>query len=211
MWAAFKTSMVCNFMEDRRIRPPFRTVQVGCQRLLSGEYSSLVCITFLCSIVSNLIILTLLDARTFAVEWAIHLRGLTIDTHGLVTPKSSRDCSHRLTPHDFQLCTCGMTLADNAPLVSDSMCNATCPGNSSETCGGPYYSSVWTIPTADLPNQSTTYNLGCYVSPSAAATTPGLIMASSYNWQSGSMTTEACVSGCLGFGYGWAATSYGSR
>ncbi|KIR79550.1 transmembrane receptor [Cryptococcus gattii E566] len=107
-------------------------------------------------------------------------------------------------------CVCGTAISDTATVETD-MCLTPCPGNSSQLCGGSYIYNVFYAPPGTTNSNSTnvapdgsTY-VGCYNNPSDVST--GLLGASTYNFQSNSMTTETCISACAQKGTNWALTT----
>lgn len=106
-------------------------------------------------------------------------------------------------------CGCGTSLGDGAGRVVTD-CNNTCPGNSSQTCGGWWKYDIYYRSGADgnvtLPNTTVSTPIGCYQKPPDGQ--PGL--SDAYSFTSNQMSTQMCLEGCrqLG-GYSWAATSSG--
>lgn len=106
-------------------------------------------------------------------------------------------------------CACGTAISDTAT-VETGMCLTPCPGNSSQLCGGSYIFNVFYAPPGTnnsnptLRADGSTY-IGCYNNPSNSST--GLLGASTYSFQSNSMTTETCISACVQKGTDWALTT----
>ncbi|AFR96749.2 transmembrane receptor [Cryptococcus neoformans C23] len=108
----------------------------------------------------------------------------------------------------YWTCVCGTSINSNA-YVEPGMCTTSCPGNSSEACGGTYRFNIWYAPNGTTSNSGTLRDdgseyLGCYDDPAAAS--DGLLGQATYSFQSLSMTTEVCIEACAQAGRRWAAT-----
>lgn len=106
-------------------------------------------------------------------------------------------------------CGCGDSLGEGAGRVITD-CNSTCPGNSSQTCGGYWKYDIYYRSMADgngtLPNTTSSTLIGCYQLPPADQ--PGL--SDAYSFTSNQMTTAMCEEGCRELrGYSWFGTSSG--
>jgi hypothetical protein len=86
-------------------------------------------------------------------------------------------------------------------------CDAPCPGNSTQkACGGPYVLNTFYM-TPGTPNPSpSSYYKGCY-SPTDNAV--GINAATTYKFDSTTMTTAVCKEACIGKGANWMALKYG--
>lgn len=107
-------------------------------------------------------------------------------------------------------CVCGTAISDTAT-VETGMCLTACPGDSSQLCGGSYIYNVFYAPPGTTNSDSTNVRadgskyVGCYRNPSNPST--GLLGASTYRFQSNSMSTEICISACAQKGTNWALTT----
>ncbi|WRT70456.1 uncharacterized protein IL334_007454 [Kwoniella shivajii] len=105
-------------------------------------------------------------------------------------------------------CVCGNAIRSTAS-VYPGMCTTPCPGNSKQQCGGSYIFNVWYAANGTAQNSTTLADgsqyLGCYNNPSTASN--GLLGSSTYNFQSGSMTTETCIAACHNMKTNWALTT----
>ncbi|WWC65393.1 uncharacterized protein I303_108011 [Kwoniella dejecticola CBS 10117] len=106
-------------------------------------------------------------------------------------------------------CVCGTAVRSTAS-VYPGMCSTPCPGNSKEKCGGSYIFNIWYAGPGTTQNSTQVFEdgsqyIGCYNNPSTAS--QGLIGASTYNFQSNSMTTETCLAACHNLKTNWALTT----
>ncbi|KAK6906807.1 hypothetical protein I203_100794 [Kwoniella mangroviensis CBS 8507] len=105
-------------------------------------------------------------------------------------------------------CVCGNAIRPSAS-VYPGMCSTPCPGNSAQQCGGSYIFNIWYAANGTTQNTTTladgTQYVGCYNNPGTASA--GLLGASTYNFQSSSMTTETCIAACHNLNTNWALTT----
>ncbi|KAL7410783.1 glycosyl hydrolase family 71-domain-containing protein [Mrakia frigida] len=105
-------------------------------------------------------------------------------------------------------CYCSDTLDNGGGLTSTSTnCNKPCTGDSSETCGGTGYMSLYkTTDTSCIVARSDTYtDLGCFTDKSTPILTGGVMTSTSTN------TPTTCMSYCSNLGYAYAGVEYGTQ
>ena len=105
-------------------------------------------------------------------------------------------------------CHCGSGVSPIASIYP-RMCNATCPGNSSQLCGGSGAHQVFYAPSGTKTVATYSSNLGCYADPAAGQ--PSLELQASYNFTSwDKMSTTLCLQACADRGLGWGMIRAGS-
>lgn len=104
-------------------------------------------------------------------------------------------------------CHCGTGIHTNATYYP-GMCNLTCPGDSSQMCGGSGAHQIFFAPNGTAPKADYTSDLGCYADPSAGSLS--IYSQSSYNFSSWSlMTSKLCLQACADRGSTWGAVRNG--
>ena len=91
------------------------------------------------------------------------------------------------------------------------MCTSPCPGDSSETCGGPDIHSIWYAPPGtftavqNVTGPDASGYLGCYSIDHS--TEDNLILHHTLAFDSANMTNEFCLQSCADHGATWSATT----
>jgi len=107
-------------------------------------------------------------------------------------------------------CVCASSLDLSRAAIAPGMCSLGCPGNKTESCGGParldvFYAPAGTGLLPETPVNGNSSYIGCY---NMQQTGPGyLSSAATYSFTSNSMTTEVCLAACNSRGSNWAMTS----
>ena len=120
---------------------------------------------------------------------------------------------------------CGDIYASPKVQVSDTVCNHTCPGNPSQTCGGfigpTYYVSVYNTNALTVTLATVTFNalshnyIGCFLGPGvflggmtssqAAAENPNVAPVdegvSNYWYFSSLLSGDMCIQSCFKYGF----------
>lgn len=91
-------------------------------------------------------------------------------------------------------------------MVAPLMCNSTCPGNSSATCGGADSWEFYYAPPGTNFSARTDTSVGCLVNSGA-----GLREQSTYNFSSSALTTAVCLQACADKNTTWALTTNGNQ
>ena len=102
------------------------------------------------------------------------------------------------------VCTCGSSISLQTP-VAPLMCNVTCPGDASSTCGGSDRYEIFFAPTGTptaAANSTISTTLGCLTN-----TADGLLTRATYTFKSSSLTTEVCLQACVDRNATWALTT----
>lgn len=86
-------------------------------------------------------------------------------------------------------------------------CDTPCPGNTSQLeCGGSYIMNTYYMTPGTPNNMTTQYYKGCYAPTDNAA---AINAATTYKFDSATMTRDVCKEACVGKGAKWMALKYG--
>ncbi|KAF5341506.1 hypothetical protein D9757_014259 [Collybiopsis confluens] len=105
-------------------------------------------------------------------------------------------------------CFCGNSLQNNGAtglIKGSGYCNYRCAGDSSQSCGGSYFLSVYSTSMSTLPAPGSFKSLGCV----AEGTTGARRALTGTSYADSAMTPAICQSLCVGYKY--AGTEYGSE
>jgi hypothetical protein len=115
-------------------------------------------------------------------------------------------------------CYCGSSITSPSTTLSQSSCNMACAGDSSQLCGGSWAIQVYSLSASTTTTTSTSTststsatptttagwtNLGCYQDSSTR-------VLSAYSTSSNLNTPAYCQALCLGKGFTFAGTEYGT-
>ncbi|ORX41227.1 hypothetical protein BD324DRAFT_606840 [Kockovaella imperatae] len=112
-------------------------------------------------------------------------------------------------------CRCAPSVDPNAPWYP-GQCNSTCPGDSSETCGGQNTHAIWYAPSGTksaveagvTPSNGTEAGyVGCY---NTGGSSTNMVSNPVMTFTASTMTNDYCIQTCAGYNATWAATSSGN-